>query len=90
MYRELKKMLYMNLETTRLRGGPRNRWRAEVREDDKTGGGKGWPERVYNREIEEAPENGKEPSYSAHSDGMYGHGPCMLLLLLRRPSTYRV
>ena len=28
-----KKALYMNLETTRLRGGPRNRWQDEVRED---------------------------------------------------------
>jgi hypothetical protein len=28
-----KKVLYMNLETTRLRGGPRNRWQDEVKED---------------------------------------------------------
>ena len=28
-----KKVLYMNLETTRLRGRPRNRWQDEVRED---------------------------------------------------------
>jgi hypothetical protein len=27
-----KRVLYMNLET-RLRGGPRNRWQDEVRED---------------------------------------------------------
>jgi len=39
MYREWKKIkfpkkvLYMNLETTRLRVGPRNRWRDEMRED---------------------------------------------------------
>jgi hypothetical protein len=41
-----KKVLYMNLETTRPRGRPRNRWKHEVRED----GGKRWKERVYNRE----------------------------------------
>jgi len=28
-----KTVLYMNLETTRLRGGPRNRWQDEVRDD---------------------------------------------------------
>ena len=31
----------MNLETTRLRGRPRNRWQDEVREDERAGGGKG-------------------------------------------------
>jgi hypothetical protein len=45
-----KKVLYMNLETTRLRGRPRNRWLDEVREDGRLVGGKGWKERVYNRE----------------------------------------
>jgi hypothetical protein len=40
----------MNLETTRLRGRPRNRWQGEVREDGRLVGGKGWKERVYNRE----------------------------------------
>jgi hypothetical protein len=44
-----KKVLYMNLETTRLRGRPRNRWQDEVREDVRLVGGKGWKERVYNR-----------------------------------------
>jgi hypothetical protein len=39
----------MNLEATRLRGRPRNRWQDEVREDGRLGG-KGWKERVYNRE----------------------------------------
>jgi len=29
----LKRVLYMNLGTTRLRGRPRNRWQDEVRED---------------------------------------------------------
>ena len=28
-----KKVLYMNLETTRLRGRPRNRWQDEMRKD---------------------------------------------------------
>jgi hypothetical protein len=28
-----KRVLYMNLETVRLRGRPRNRWQDEVRED---------------------------------------------------------
>jgi len=45
-----RKVLYMNLETTRLRGRPRNRWQDEVREDGRLVGGKGWKERVYNRE----------------------------------------
>jgi hypothetical protein len=40
----------MNLETTRLRGRPRNRWQDEVREDGRPDGGKGRKERVYNRE----------------------------------------
>ena len=45
-----KKVLYMNLETTRLRGRQRNRWQDEVREDGRVVDGKGWKERVYNRE----------------------------------------
>ena len=45
-----KKVLYMNLETTRLRGRPRNRWQDEVRDDGRLVGGKGSKERVYNRE----------------------------------------
>jgi len=47
-----KKVLYMNLETTRLRGRPRNRWQDEVREDGRGRlvGGKRWKERVCNRE----------------------------------------
>jgi hypothetical protein len=40
----------MNLETTRLRGRPRNRWQDEVRVDGRLVGGKGWKERAYNRE----------------------------------------
>ena len=37
-----KRVLYMNLGTTRLRGRPRNRWQDEVREDGRLVGGKGW------------------------------------------------
>jgi hypothetical protein len=55
MYREWKKIeipkkvLHVNLEATRLRGRPRNRWQDEVREDGRLVDGKGWKERVYNR-----------------------------------------
>ena len=45
-----KKVLYMNLETTRLRGRPRNRWQGEVREDGRIVGEEGWQEKVHNRE----------------------------------------
>jgi hypothetical protein len=41
---------YMNLETTRLRGRPRNRWQNEVREDGRIVGGEEWQEKVYDRE----------------------------------------
>jgi hypothetical protein len=40
-----KRGLYMNLETTRLRGRPKNRWQDEVREDGRVVGGGGWKER---------------------------------------------
>jgi hypothetical protein len=45
-----KRVSYMNLETRRLKGKPRNRWQNEVREDGRIVGGEGWPEKVYNRE----------------------------------------
>ena len=45
-----KRVLYMNLGTTRLRGGPRNRWQDEVREDGRIAGGEEWQEKVHNRE----------------------------------------
>jgi hypothetical protein len=44
-----KRVLYMNLESTRTRGRPRNRWQDEVREDGRIVGGEEWQERVYNR-----------------------------------------
>jgi len=39
-----KRVLYMNLGTTRLRGRPTNRWQDEVREDGRIVGGEGWRE----------------------------------------------
>jgi hypothetical protein len=45
-----KRLLYMNLETTRPRGRPRNRWQDEVREYGRIVGGEEWQGRVYNRE----------------------------------------
>ena len=48
--RILKKVLCMNLETTRLRGRPRNRWQDEVTKEGRLTGGMEWRERVQNRE----------------------------------------
>jgi len=45
-----KRVLYMNLGTTSLRGRLRNRWQDEVREDGRIVGGEGWQQQVYNRE----------------------------------------
>jgi hypothetical protein len=45
-----KRVLYMNLGTTRLRSRPRNRWQNEVREDGRIFGREGWQEKVHNRE----------------------------------------
>jgi hypothetical protein len=45
-----KRVSYMNLETTRLRDRPRNRWQYEVREDGRIVGGEERQERVCNRE----------------------------------------
>ena len=45
-----KRVLYMNLGKTRMRGRPRNRWQDEVREDGRIFGGEGWQEKVRNRE----------------------------------------
>jgi hypothetical protein len=47
--RILKRVLYMNLEKTRLRGRPRNRWQDDVREDRRIVGGEYWQGKVYNR-----------------------------------------
>ena len=43
------KVLSMNLETTRLRGRPRNGWENEVMKDGRLVGGTRWRERVHNR-----------------------------------------
>jgi hypothetical protein len=45
-----KRVLCMNLETTRPRGRPRNRWLDEVREDGEIFGGEEWQGKVYDRE----------------------------------------
>ena len=45
-----KRVFYMNLGTTRLRGRPRNRWQDEVRENGRIVVGEGWQEKVHNRE----------------------------------------
>jgi len=77
----------MNLEATRLRGRPRNRWQDEVREDGRLVCGKGWKKRVHKqRGMEDARENGKESSHSAHTNDMnewisvFYSNQCMLLL----------
>jgi hypothetical protein len=45
-----KRVLCMNLGTTRLRGRPRNRWQEKVKEDGRIVGGEGWQEKVHDRE----------------------------------------
>ena len=45
-----KRVLYINLGTTRLRGRPRNRWQDEVREDGRIVGGEEWQKKVHDRE----------------------------------------
>jgi len=65
-----KRVLYMNLETTRLRARPRNRQQDEVREAGRIVGGEVWQEKVHNRGMEGAPENSKELLSSAHGSGM--------------------
>jgi hypothetical protein len=45
LYLYLYVVLYMNLETTRLRGIPRNRWQDDVSEDGRIVGGEGWQEK---------------------------------------------
>jgi hypothetical protein len=44
-----KKVLNMNLETTRPRDRPRNKWHNEVKESGRMDGGEWWHEKVYNR-----------------------------------------
>jgi hypothetical protein len=40
--RILKRVLFTNLGTKRMRGRPRNRWQDEVWEEGRTVGGEGW------------------------------------------------
>ena len=42
-----KRVLYMNLKTTRLRGIPRNGWQDEVRGDGRIVREEGWQEKVH-------------------------------------------
>ena len=49
----------MNLGITRLRGRPRTRREDEVREDGRIVGGKGWQEKVYNREGKKLPRTAR-------------------------------
>jgi hypothetical protein len=44
-----KRVLYINMESTRPRGRPRNIWQYEVREDGRIVGGEEWQEILYNR-----------------------------------------
>jgi hypothetical protein len=65
-----KKVLYMNFEATRLRGRPRNRRKEEMRENRRLLGGRGWKERLYNKEEwKKLPEKCKESSHSARANG---------------------
>jgi hypothetical protein len=57
-----KRVLYMNLESTRPRGRPRNRWQGEVRDDGRIVGGEEWQGKLYNRE--------KWKTHSVHANGM--------------------
>jgi hypothetical protein len=45
-----KRVLYVNLETTRPRSRPRNRWKVDMRNDGRLVSGEEWQEKVYNRE----------------------------------------
>jgi hypothetical protein len=64
-----KRVSYMNLESTRPRGRPRNRWQDEVREDGRMVGGEEWLEKLYNRE-EWKKLLRMASSPSAHANGM--------------------
>jgi hypothetical protein len=45
-----RRVLYMNLKTTKLTNRQRNIWQNEVREDGRVVGGKGWQEKGCNGE----------------------------------------
>jgi len=66
-----KKVLYKNLEATRLRSRPRNRCQNKVREDGRLVDGKGWKERVYNREkYKKLLRTTRNHPHYAHANGM--------------------
>jgi hypothetical protein len=48
--RSPKRVLYMNLESTRPTGRPKNRWQDGVMEDGRIVGGEEWQEKLYNRQ----------------------------------------
>jgi 5'-3' exonuclease len=64
-----KRVMYMNLESTRPRGKLRKQRQDEMREDRRIVGGEKWQEKVYKRGMEEARQNGEELSHSAHANG---------------------
>ena len=77
-----KKLSYMNLEATRLRGRPRSRWQDEVREDERLVGGKSVEAKgIWQTGMKEAPENGKESLHSAHASGI-NEWKCSVCLIL--------
>jgi hypothetical protein len=45
-----KRLLYINMESTRPRSRPRNRWQDEVREYGRLVGGEEWQEKVHKKE----------------------------------------
>jgi len=65
-----KRVLYMNLGTTRLRGRPRNRWHDEVGEVEEQMVEKGGRKMYTTERLEERPESSKESSHSAQANGM--------------------
>jgi len=66
-----KRVLCMNLGTTRLRGRPRNRWQDGVREDGRIVGGEEWQEKVRNREEwKKLLRMARNLSHFAHANGV--------------------
>ena len=64
------RVLYINLETTRLRRRQRKRCQNEVKQNVRLVGGEGWNGKLHKRGMEKAPDNGKESSNSAHANRM--------------------
>jgi len=85
-----KRVLYMNLGTTRLRDRPRNRWQDEVREDGRIVGGEGWQEKVHNREEWKKLLIKSKESHSAHANGMNEWKSISYLIAVSPPLTMTV